>query len=167
MSGPQWRNVNASFNATWGNTMAVVAGRLTALSEDRNVLPTVVVEVTTASSTGRTGDGPRSDGGFMCRLRGRFWILGLFGGPRKDTIVLASTIGWLGRITRWLFGTVPSSKWSGCAWERKRESKPGARRVLTREPGTSYPSAVLQPPAQRYSQPGLTSFNATGSSVNL
>lgn len=38
VSGPQWWNVNASFNASRRDTMAVVAGRLTALSEDRNVL---------------------------------------------------------------------------------------------------------------------------------
>lgn len=44
--------------------MAVVAGRLTALSEDRNVLPTVAIEVTTtASSTARRGTVRGDDGG--------------------------------------------------------------------------------------------------------
>lgn len=105
MSGPQWRNVNASFNATWGNTMVVVAGRLTALSEDRNVLPTVAHRGDSGIANRQAGDGPA---GVIRRLRGCFRILSFSGGPRKDTIVLASTIGWLGRITRRLFGAVPS-----------------------------------------------------------
>jgi len=62
MSGPQWRNVNASFNASRRDTMVVVAGRLTALSEDRNVLPTVAIDdddgvVNGRAEIGATGRG--------------------------------------------------------------------------------------------------------------
>lgn len=60
--------------------MVVVAGRLTALSEDRNVLPTVAIEMTTTSSNG-PGGGRAQEGkvtaGVMCQLRERFRILGL------------------------------------------------------------------------------------------
>lgn len=167
MSGPQWRNVNASFNASQRDTMVVVAGRLTALKTGTFYwLSHSRWRRQCRQRTGR-GQPEGGDDGVICRLRGCFRVLSLSGAPVERHNSFSFDNRLIGKNYETIVQHGTSAEWSGCAWKRKR-AQTGRRRVLTRSRNVLFtirPARVSRQLSVTRT-PGLTLFNATTSSAN-